>query len=54
VGGDEPCNLVDLAETLIAAYGGGTYEIREFPAERKRIDIGDFLTDDRRFRAISG
>ena len=54
VGGDEPCNLVDLAEAIIAAYGGGTYEIREFPAERKRIDVGDFLTDDRRFRAISG
>src|SRR5215831_3880180 len=54
VGGDEPCNLVDLADAIIAGYGGGTYEIREFPAERKRIDIGDFITDDRRFRAISG
>jgi UDP-glucose 4-epimerase len=54
VGGDEPCNLVDLAEAIIAAYGEGKYEIREFPAERKRIDIGDFVTDDRRFRAISG
>ena len=54
VGGYEPCNLADLAEAVIAAYGGGKYEIREFPAERKRIDIGDFVTDDRRFRAISG
>jgi len=54
VGGDEPCNLVTLAEAVIAAFGGGQYEIREFPAERKRIDIGDFITDDRRFRAISG
>ena len=54
VGGDEPCNLVDLADAIIAGYGGGAYEIREFPAERKRIDIGDFITDDRRFRAISG
>jgi len=54
VGGDEPCNLADLAEAIIAAYGGGKYEIRDFPAERRRIDIGDFVTDDRRFRAISG
>ena len=54
VGGYEPCNLVDLAEAVIAAYGEGSYEIREFPAERKRIDIGDFVTDDRQFRAISG
>jgi len=54
VGGDEPCSLVDLAEAIIVAHGGGKYEIREFPAERKRIDIGDFVTDDRRFRIISG
>ena len=54
VGGDEPCNLADLAEAIIAAYGGGKYEIRDFPTERRRIDIGDFVTDDRRFRAISG
>ena len=54
VGGYEACNLADLAEAVVAAYGGGKYDIREFPAERKRIDIGDFVTDDRRFRAISG
>ena len=54
VGGDEPCNLADLAEAIVVAHGGGKYEIREFPAERKRIDIGDFITDDRRFRTMSG
>ena len=32
----------------------GTFEQREFPADRKRIDIGDFVTDDRRFRALTG
>jgi len=54
VGGDEPCNLADLAEAIVVAHGGGKYEIQEFPAERKRIDIGDFITDDRRFRTMSG
>jgi UDP-glucose 4-epimerase len=54
VGGDDPCSLSALAEAIIAANGGGKYEIRAFPPERKRIDIGDFLTDDRRFRALSG
>jgi UDP-glucose 4-epimerase len=54
VGGDEPCDLAALAEAIIAANGGGKYEIRAFPPERKRIDIGDFLTDDRLFRALSG
>jgi len=54
VGGDEPCSLAALAEAIIAANNGGEYEIRPFPPERKRIDVGDFLTDDRRFRALSG
>lgn len=54
VGGDEPVRLAALAEAIIAANGSGKYEIREFPPERKRIDIGDFLTDDRRFRQLSG
>lgn len=54
VGGNEPYSLAALAEAIIEANGGGRYEIREFPPERKRIDIGDFLTDDRCFRALSG
>src|ERR1700731_2499490 len=54
VGGDEPYSLAALAATIIEANGGGQYETREFPPERKRIDIGDFLTDDSRFRSLSG
>ena len=54
IGGDEPYSLADLAAALVKANGGGTYEIREFPAERKRIDIGDYITDDRQFRGLSG
>jgi len=54
VGGDEPYSLAALAEAIIEANGGGKYEIRGFPPERKRIDIGDFLTDDSRFRGLSG
>jgi nucleoside-diphosphate-sugar epimerase len=54
VGGGEPSSLIDLADALVAANGGGSYEVREFPPERKRIDIGDFVTDDRRFRALAG
>jgi UDP-glucose 4-epimerase len=54
VGGEEPYSLLALAEALIRANGGGHFERREFPAERKRIDIGDFVTDDRRFRGMTG
>ncbi len=54
VGGEEPYTLSALAEALIRANGGGRFERREFPDERKRIDIGDFVTDDRRFRELTG
>jgi UDP-glucose 4-epimerase len=54
VGGDAPYSLAEVATALIAANRGGRYEVREFPEERKRIDIGDFVTDDRQFRALAG
>jgi UDP-glucose 4-epimerase len=54
IGGIEPYTLLALAEALIRANGGGIFEEREFPADRKRIDIGDFVTDDRRFRKLTG
>jgi len=54
VGGDAPYSLVEIARALVHANGGGKFEMREFPPERKRIDIGDFITDDRKFRALAG
>ena len=54
VGGDEPYTLLALAEALIRANGGGEFVQREFPADRKKIDIGDFVTDDRQFRELTG
>jgi UDP-glucose 4-epimerase len=53
VGGDAPYSLADIAAALIAANNGGRYEVREFPPERKKIDIGDFITDDRQFRRLA-
>jgi UDP-glucose 4-epimerase len=54
VGGGDPISLAVLADRMIEANGSGTYEIQEFPPERRRIDVGDFLIDDRRFRNLSG
>jgi UDP-glucose 4-epimerase len=53
IGGDAPYSLTEIAAAMIAANGGGRYEAKEFPAERKRIDIGDFVTDDRQFRELA-
>ena len=53
IGGDAPYDLATIAGAMIAANGGGHYGLKEFPPERKLIDIGDFVTDDRRFRELA-
>ena len=46
LGGQNPLTLRVLAELLIEENGGrGSFEIREFPAERKKIDIGNYYCD---------
>jgi UDP-glucose 4-epimerase len=46
LGGERAVNLKELADLLIAANGGrGRYEVRPFPANRKRVDIGDYYAD---------
>jgi UDP-glucose 4-epimerase len=54
IGGGPPVTLAELAETLIAIAGTGRFEIRQFPPERLRIDIGDYFADDRVFRRVTG
>jgi UDP-glucose 4-epimerase len=54
IGGDRVLSLRELAEALVRANGGGRFELREFPAERKRIDIGDYYADDTLFREATG
>ena len=46
LGGERPISLKDLAELVIEMNGGaGQYEVRTFPANRERIDIGDYYAD---------
>ena len=46
LGSEEVVSLKDLADLLVAANEEtGSYEVREFPADRKRIDIGDYYSD---------
>ena len=46
LGWGEVTSLVDLARLLVEINGRGQFVQREFPAERKRIDIGDYYADD--------
>lgn len=54
LGGAPPVSLRDLAEALVAANGGGRYVVKDFPADRAKIDIGSYAADDSRFRAATG
>jgi nucleoside-diphosphate-sugar epimerase len=55
IGGDAPASLTHIAETLVRLAGGSArYEVRAFPAERARIDIGSYHADDSAFRRAAG
>jgi UDP-glucose 4-epimerase len=53
-GREDSVSLSEFAEALVKITGSGSIRIVPFPPERKRIDIGDFSTDSRRFREASG
>lgn len=54
IGGSKPVTLADLARLLVGLNGGGDYTVREFPKDRKAIDIGDYYADDARIRSELG
>lgn len=54
LGGSEVIDLAHLAALLVEVNGNGRYEIREFPADRHAIDIGDYHSDFSRIRAELG
>ena len=47
LGGVGRTNLRDLAATLVEVAGQGRYTVKAFPADRKKIDIGDYYSDCR-------
>jgi UDP-glucose 4-epimerase len=54
LGGDPPVSLKQLADLLIEVNGAGEYVLRPYPAERKRIDIGDYYADSSRIQRALG
>jgi UDP-glucose 4-epimerase len=54
LGGDQPISLMELVEMLIEINGGGSYRLVPFPAEKKRIDIGDFRGDYSKISRVIG
>ena len=52
-GAPPAASLLDTAKLLARLTGTG-FEVKEFPAERRRIDIGDYYADDSSFRRNTG
>jgi UDP-glucose 4-epimerase len=52
LGCERVITLKALADLLVEVNGGGRYEIRSFPPDRKRIDIGDYYADYSRIRSV--
>ena len=54
VGGDEPISHRDLAQLLVRVAGRGSVRFVEWPADKKRIDIGSFYSNSQKFRTATG
>lgn len=54
LGGPPRVTLAHLAELLVELNGGGSFVVRAFPSDRRKIDIGDYYADDRRIRRRLG
>lgn len=54
LGDAHPVSLLELVKLLIEVAGDGSWTLVPFPAERKRIDIGDFYADTTRVRKALG
>ncbi len=54
LGGLGQISLRELAATLVAVAGTGSFQVRAFPAARKKIDIGDYYSDGRLIAATLG
>jgi len=52
LGGDQVVSLRTLAEMLVRANGGGEFTIRDYPPDRKPIDIGDYYGDFKRIESM--
>ena len=54
LGGADVIDLATLAKVMVKVNGSGRYEINEFPAERRVIDIGDYYGDFSKIRTELG
>lgn len=54
LGAPDFSSLKDLADLLVELNGEGTYTVRSYPDERKKIDIGDYYSNYSKFKGFTG
>jgi UDP-glucose 4-epimerase len=54
LGGSEVIDLAALAKLMVEVNGSGSYEIKDFPVERRAIDVGDYYADFSKIRGQLG
>ncbi len=52
LGGVGHINLRELAELLVDVTGKGTFQVKKFPSDRRKIDIGHYYSDCRLIEEI--
>jgi UDP-glucose 4-epimerase len=54
LGDRRPVSLLELAKLLVELHGSGSYSVHSFPADRKKIDIGDYYSDFSKYQSATG
>lgn len=54
LGGEAVISLKDLAELVVKVNGSGSYALKTFPNDRKKIDIGDYYSNFDKIRSVLG
>lgn len=54
LGSEQKVSLRELAERMISLHGSGELEIKDYPEERRKIDIGDYYSSHDKFTASTG
>jgi len=54
LGGHEVIDLASVAQLMVQVNGTGSYEVHDFPQDRRAIDIGDYYADYSKIRSQLG
>ncbi|MEB3301558.1 MAG: NAD-dependent epimerase/dehydratase family protein [Cyanobacteriota bacterium] len=54
LGSSDKISLIALAKMMINNHGSGDIIVKEYPVERKKIDIGDYYSSHDKFSALTG